>query len=224
MLEQLIGYDKWLLLQLNGNGNFFWDQFMWIYTGKLVWIPLVLSLMYVYCRKYVLEALLIITVSVIVVTLCDQISSSFFKPYFARFRPTQDPDMSGLVNMVQGYKGGRYGFISSHAANAAGMVTFTALVFRNRIYTISMILWALINCYTRIYLGVHYPGDIIAGLTLGVIIGLTLYKAYTILRTFLYGKGWLRELKNPYIQANKKPVLITLYLTWAFIIIYSAIV
>lgn len=223
MLEQLIEYDKWLLLQINGCDSYFLDQFMWSYTGKLLWIPLVLSLCYVYCREYILEAVLIIVFSIIIASLTDQISSSIFKPYFARFRPTQDPELLGLVDVINNYRGGKYGFISSHAANAMGMVVFTSLIFRNKIYTISMIIWALLNCYTRMYLGVHYPGDIIAGCSLGVILGIVGYKLYSTIRIYMYHKGWLKEKNIPYIQTNVRPILITLYVTWGGIILYSAI-
>ena len=82
MLEQFLEYDKWLLLQINGSNSSFWDQFMWIYTGRFIWLPLVLSLCYVYCRKCLLEAILILLVSAIVATLTDQISTSFFQAFF----------------------------------------------------------------------------------------------------------------------------------------------
>ena len=123
----------------------------------------------------VITAFLILLVSAIVATLTDQISTSFFKPFFARFRPTQDPELLGLIDIVNNYRGGKYGFISSHAANAVGMLTFTSLVFRRKIYTISMVIWALLNCYTRIYLGVHWPTDVITGAAIGTITSLLVY-------------------------------------------------
>ncbi len=224
MLEQLIEYDKWLLLQINGCDSRFLDQFMWLYTGKIIWIPLVLSLLYVYCRKHILEVILVIFISIVIVTLCDQISSSIFKPYFERFRPTRDPELLGLVDVVNNYRGGKYGFISSHAANGIGMIVFTSLLFRNKIYTVSLILWALINCYTRIYLGVHYPGDIIGGILLGGVIGLVGYEFYAFIRKILFCKGLLKEKNIPYTHTDVMPVLTTLYITWAGIIIYSAII
>ena len=223
MLEQFLEYDKWLLLQINGSNSTFWDQFMWIYTGRLIWLPLALSLCYVYCRKCLLEAILILLVSAIVATLTDQISTSFFKPFFARFRPTQDPELLGLIDIVNNYRGGKYGFISSHAANAVGMLTFTSLVFRRKIYTISMVIWALLNCYTRIYLGVHYPGDILGGSFLGLVVGIIGYQLYTFARGGMYYKGWLSDYQIPYVHISVAPILITLYITWIGIVLYAAI-
>ena len=223
MLEQFLEYDKWLLLQINGSNSSFWDQFMWIYTGRFIWLPLVLSLCYVYCRKCLLEAILILLVSAIVATLTDQISTSFFKPFFARCSPTQDPELLGLVDVVNNYRGGKYGFVSSHAANAVGMVTFTSLVFRRKIYTMSMVIWALLNCYTRIYLGVHYPGDILGGTILGLTVGIVGYKLYVFVRTGMYYKGWLSDYEIPYVHVNIFPVLITLYATWMGILLYATI-
>ena len=102
-----------------------------------------------------------------VALLCDQFSSSVCKPFFERYRPARDPDFSSMVTIVNGYRGGMFGFFSSHAANAAGIVVYTALIFRNKLYAATAVLWALLTCYSRMYLGVHYPGDILAGLLWG---------------------------------------------------------
>ena len=83
----------------------------------------------------------------------------------------ETPDIASLVTIVNGYRGGMYGFFSSHAANAAGIVTFTSLLFRNRLYTVTAVIWALLTCYSRMYLGVHYPGDIVVGLLWGTFVG-----------------------------------------------------
>lgn len=222
MLEYLIDLDKQLLLFFNGSDSWYMDQVMWIFTGRLIWLPLVLSLVYlIVSNGEWREALFVILLIVLVATFCDQISSSFFKPLFARFRPAQDPEFSDLVKVVHNYRGGRYGFISSHAANAAGIVVFTSLLFRVRFYTISVFVWALINCYTRMYLGVHYPGDILGGLLLGTSIALLFYKGYRTGRVILYNKGFLRSAESPYLHLNVKPVLVVLYGTYLFILLYA---
>jgi undecaprenyl-diphosphatase len=111
----------------------------------------------------------------ILVTLCDQISASIIKPCFARLRPTHHPDFMNLVQTVNGYRGGRYGFVSSHAANGFGAATFMALVYRYKWVTASVFLWALVSSYSRIYLGVHFISDILGGMALGVVLGVAVY-------------------------------------------------
>lgn len=172
MLDVLQELDRSLLLFFNQGHTLYWDQVMWIYTGKLVWIPLVLSMAFVAFRAGGWKnGLWLIAVAALVVLLCDQFSSSVCKPLFARFRPARDPDFSALVTIVNGYRGGLYGFFSSHAANAAGIVVFTTMLFRNRTYTVTAVIWALLTCYSRLYLGVHYPGDILVGLLWGSLVG-----------------------------------------------------
>lgn len=179
-IQQLIEYDKNAFLALNGSDSVFWDGFMWVYTNTLVWIPLALVLLYViYRNNRVKEALFITLMVAVVVIICDRVSSGLFKPVFKRFRPAQDPELMYFVDIINGYRGGKYGFISSHAANTFGLFTFTSLLFRKREYTYAFLIWAIISCYSRIYLGVHYLGDVICGAFLGVAIGSLIYLLYS---------------------------------------------
>ena len=198
VLQQLIEWDKSVFLTLNNVHTPFWDIFMWIYTDKLIWIPLILSLLFVLFRKNWKEALLVCVAIALTITLCDQFASTLCKPYFARFRPAQDPDFSPFVQIVNGYRGGRYGFISSHAANSFGAVVLLSLIFRNRLFTITAILWAIINCYSRIYLGVHYPGDILCGTIAGIIIAYIIYMMWKKSRNLLLKKKILIDEQSPY--------------------------
>ncbi len=198
VLQQLIEWDKSVFLTLNNVHTPFWDIFMWIYTDKLTWIPLILSLLFVLFRKNWKEALLVCVAIALTITLCDQFASTLCKPYFARFRPAQDPDFSPFVQIVNGYRGGRYGFISSHAANSFGAVVLLSLIFRNRLFTITAILWAIINCYSRIYLGVHYPGDILCGTIAGIIIAYIIYMMWKKSRNLLLKKKILIDEQSPY--------------------------
>lgn len=98
------------------------------------------------------------------------------KPFFARPRPSHEPGLAGLLHLVNGYKGGAYGFASSHAANTFGVAMFIYLLFRSRYAWISAIfVWAAVMSYTRIYLGVHYPGDIFAGALVGSACGVAAF-------------------------------------------------
>lgn len=199
-MEQLIEWDKAVFLFLNNTHTPFWDHFMWIYTGRLTWVPLILSLLFVLFRKNWKEALLVVVALALTITLCDQFASSLCKPYFARFRPAQDPEFSPFVQIVNGYRGGHYGFISSHAANSFGAVVLLALIFRNRLFTITAVVWAIVNCYSRIYLGVHYPGDILAGTVAGIVIAVIVYAIGVKIRRRLWVKHILSQRQSPYYK------------------------
>lgn len=222
MLDELIRLDQQILLFFNQHHSIYWDQVMWVYTGKFIWIPLILSFVWVYFRQNWKDALWTILIMALIVTVCDQFASTICKPYFARFRPAQDPDFSQYVTIANGYRGGRFGFISSHAANAAGMVTFTALLFRNRLYTLTAVIWALLTCYSRMYLGVHYPGDILAGGIWGILAGWGGYYLYLAGYRIAMKRKGLLSIKSPYRKNNDVKVIITvIYLTFLMILIIS---
>lgn len=187
-IQQLIAVDKELLLNLNGSDSVFWDGFMWVATSTIIWVPAMIVLLYIIIKNNKpQESLLIIAMLALVILLADQFASGFCKPFFARFRPTQDPDIMYLVDVVNGYRGGRYGFISSHAANTFSASVFLSLLIRRKSFTFMMVLWAVLNCYTRIYLGVHYPGDILCGTLDGLIVGYLVYLLYRFIqKKFFY--------------------------------------
>jgi len=192
MLEQGLHLERNLFFFLNGSDSIFWDHFFWIYSYKWTWLLFYSCFLFVFIYKKHWKEIVITILSVaLVILLCDQIASGFFKPFFQRFRPTYHPDFKDQVDIVLGYRGGRYGFISSHAANAFGFATFTALIFKNRIFTITILLFAIINGYSRIYLGVHFISDVVVGSLVGVIVGYLSYKLYNCGR-----KHFLKIEKN----------------------------
>ena len=185
-IQRLIGFDQELLLKLNGSDSLFWDGFMWISTNMLTWIPLAVVLLYVILKNNkIKEALVIIALLGVVIALADQISSGICKPYFARFRPTQDPELMFQIDIVNGYRGGIYGFISSHAANTFGVAVFLSLILKSGSLAIILFIWATLNAISRIYLGVHYPGDIFFGTLVGVGAGILIYMIYKKLQQTL---------------------------------------
>lgn len=189
-IQGILDLDRELLLSLNGSNSLFWDGFFWTYTGRFIWIPLAAFLVYVlFKNKGWKSALLIVCSIALVVALADQVSSSFFKPLFQRFRPTQEPSIMYLVDVVNGYRGGKYGFISSHACNSFGIVTFAALLIRSWQFTSSMLCWAILNCLSRIYLGVHYLGDIVVGTIVGILIGYLVYQLYKLVKGYVPEKA-----------------------------------
>lgn len=180
-VEQLIAWDKQLLLLGNSFHTPFLDNFVIIFSGKIIWIPAVLTILYAIVRTQKRDAVWVVLFLALAIVLADQISSGLIKPLVARWRPTHEPSLEGMVHVVHGYTGGRYGFVSSHAANACAVALFTSLLFRRRLYSWTIGLWAVANMYSRIYLGVHYPGDIIGGILVGL--G-SAWAAYALMKRF----------------------------------------
>lgn len=179
MLEKILVYERDAFFALNGSDSVFLDHFMWLYSGKAVWLPLaVFILLVLLYKKSWRESLLIVLAIVLVVTLCDQLASHVCKPLFTRFRPTHHPDFMEEVKTVFGYRGGRYGFISSHAANAFGFATLMSLIMRDKLLGWTLFLWAALTAYTRIYLGVHFISDIVPGMLVGLCFGYLVYRLY----------------------------------------------
>lgn len=190
MVEKILIYERDAFFALNGSDSAFLDRFMWIFTGKAVWLPLAfLILLVLIYKKNWRESLLILLAIVLVVTLCDQFASHVCKPVFTRFRPTHHPDFMDQVKTVFGYRGGLYGFISSHAANAFGFATLMALIMRDKLFGWTIFFWAVLTAYTRVYLGVHFISDIVPGAISGVFFGYLVYKLYSsvVRNYFLWG-------------------------------------
>ncbi|MDX9929252.1 MAG: phosphatase PAP2 family protein [Bacteroidales bacterium] len=170
--------DRNLFLFLNGINSPFWDEVMWIISAKATWIPLYLFILWLFVRNHGRKTVVIILFVAAAITLSDQLSVHAFKDVFQRLRPCHEPDLEGLVHIVRGKCGGRYGFVSSHAANSFSIALFALLLLKRRWLSILLVSWALVVSYSRIYLGVHYPGDILGGAMLGSLTGWLLWYAY----------------------------------------------
>jgi undecaprenyl-diphosphatase len=166
--------DHNLFLYLNSLHSPFWDQIMWFMSAKLVWIPLYLFIIYLLWRKYGKNIWLVLLFALFAILLTDQISV-FIKVHVGRLRPCRDPSMQGLVHLVSGICGGKFSFVSSHAANTFALAALSAPMLNKRWFTISIFSWAAVVSYSRIYLGVHYPGDVLCGAVLGLIVGFGMY-------------------------------------------------
>ena len=226
-LDTLLNIDRYMLLSLNGSDSLFWDGCMLVYTSMAVWAPLALMLLYVLLKNNnIKDFLLLLFFVALVVLLTDQISSGFCKPFFARWRPTNDPMLMYAVDIVNETRGGKYGFTSSHAANSFGIATFIMLLIRNKALSISLIIWAAMNAFTRIYLGVHYPGDILAGTVIGVVVGWAVYRLYLYIQNHKRRnarRDWISDhyIKSGYLVSDVYFLLVIMYATFIAIPIIS---
>ena len=168
-MEALQQFDASIFTTINSWHALYFDNFMALVTVVATWLPMILMLLFMLYRKKGWRKMLAILLAVgVVILIADQVSASIIKPLVGRLRPSRNPDLQSTIPLVNGYRGGMFGFVSSHAANCFGIALFLAFLFKNRAFTWLMIAWASLMCYSRIYLGVHYPGDIVCGAILGV--------------------------------------------------------
>lgn len=222
MLEDILDYERSAFFWLNGSDSPFLDRIMWLYTGRAVWLPLAVFIIFVLAyRKNWRESVLIFLSIALVVTLCDQFASGLVKPMFMRFRPTHHPEFMDQVDTVFGYRGGRYGFISSHAANAFGFAMFMALLLRYRLFTWAIFLWALLTAYTRVYLGVHFITDIIPGALAGLFFGYVVYVLYIYVRE-KYLKGVEEGPRGALYSIRRKRLIVAgIFLTVLCLLVFN---
>ena len=181
----LIELDKQLLLWFNGSDSLFLDGMAKTLTTASTWIPMYLALFLMVLKNNdnIRQVLLILAAVGLCVFFAGSLNDLFVKPEVARWRPARDTEIAMLVDVVNDYRGGNYGFFSSHAANTFSIAIFFSLLVRSHVLTFFLILWSLVNCWTRMYLGVHYPIDIMCGLVWGGTVGTAIwYLHYRIKR------------------------------------------
>ena len=192
-MDYLIHIDQQWLLAINGWHAEWADVLMWYISKSTTWLPLYALLVGLVVYRFgiqwylstqntsnyrytaLLRVLIVSAGFAVAVGLSDFISSGIIKPWVSRLRPTHEPALAGMLHLVNGYTGGLYGFVSSHAANTMACALLFALLYRNKYATVGLMLWVALNCYSRMYLGVHYPADIIGGLAIGALMATLTY-------------------------------------------------
>lgn len=180
LFNSLIKLDTDILLALNGMHSPMFDKIMWLVTGKWIWIGFYIALAaFMLYRIGWRRGILALVMIGLIITLSDQICSHLIRPIFERLRPANENNpISLLVHIVNDYRGGSYGFPSCHAANTFALATFLSRIIKIRIFAIAIFIWAAIVSYSRIYLGVHYSGDIVVGAAIGALCAYTFHYIY----------------------------------------------
>jgi undecaprenyl-diphosphatase len=189
-LEKLDQLDKQFLLFLNGLHHPFMDDLMWYISLKYTWIPIYLGLIFLLYKLFGVKHFWKIILGILIaVGLSDFFASGICKPFFERFRPSHSPEIENLVHILREYRGGKYGFISSHASTTFSIAFFVFLALKRftqkytwiKVVRYGSLFWAALVSYSRVYLGVHYVGDILAGATAGILISWFIFWIYTLL-------------------------------------------
>ena len=228
-MQTLTDIDRSILAFFNGSDSLFVDNLAVILTSGLTWIPLYLSLLYVVIKnnETMKQIMLVIGCVILSIVLSDGVADFIVKPMVERLRPSNDPLIKYTVNVVEGIRGNSYSFFSAHASNTFCIAMFFSLLVRNKVFVVTMVSWSLINCWTRMYLGLHYPSDILVGLIWGGVSG--------SLACYIYIKSYLRIYKDfnyissrytstGYNRFDADIVLLVLILTLLFAITKALII
>ncbi len=228
-MQTLTDIDRSVLAFFNGSDSLFVDNLAVILTSGLTWIPLYLSLLYVVIKNNdtMKQIMLVVGCVILSITLSDGMADFIVKPMVERLRPSNDPFIKYTVNVVNDMRGSSYSFFSAHASNTFCVAMFFSLLVRNKVFVITMVSWSLVNCWTRMYLGLHYPSDILAGLVWGSISGSLAYYVYIksylhIYKDFNYISS--RYTSTGYNRFDADIVLLVLILTLLFAITKALII
>ena len=172
--------DMQVLSIFNGSDNIMLDQMVQILTSGLTWIPLYVMLFFVVMRnnETMGQIALVVGSAIFCVLFADGLVDGIIKQLAERWRPSNDPTFKYMVQVVDDIRLKGYSFCSAHAANTMSLAVFFSLLIRSKMLTVTLVIWSLINCWTRLYLGVHYPSDILCGMIIGIIVGILIYLLY----------------------------------------------
>lgn len=217
-MDVLQTIDADALVAINNLNSPYFDNFMWMVSSKLSWLLMIVVLLTAVARCGWRKTLIFVGALAIAVLLADQIASGIIKNLVQRPRPTHAPALEGLLHIVRDYRGGMYGFVSSHAANSVAAGALLCLAARSRHLWGAMTLWTLLQVYSRMYLGVHYPGDIIGGALVGVVVAVAVYRLWSYMM-----KRYAGDLSFV-SQRDSLMVSLSVYVTVFIIAILSIII
>lgn len=216
--------DHTLTLLINGSDSIFWDNVMYTVTNTFSWSMVIMALLVIIFKNNSIKNTLIILLTIaLLIFVADRICSGLVKPMVARWRPAQDPQLMYMVDVVRGYRGGRFGFFSGHACNTMCMAVFLSMLFRSAKVTLVLIFWSLTTTFTRLYLGVHYLGDVCVGWCVGVILGLLFYY---LMRRFQRGddrRSYISEqfTSTGYLKSDMDSFLTIIFFNYVCVIIFA---
>ncbi|MBR0046414.1 MAG: phosphatase PAP2 family protein [Bacteroidaceae bacterium] len=171
-MHELNELDHQLTLAINGSDSLFWDNVMYTVTDTFSWTAVIVALLVIIFKNNTWKEALMVYITIgLLIFVADRICSGLVKPMVERWRPTQDPQLMYLVDVVRNYRGGRFGFFSGHACNTMCMAMFLSWLFRSWKVTLTLFFWSFTTTFTRLYLGVHYLGDVCVGFLVGAILG-----------------------------------------------------
>ena len=179
-ITELSGIDKYILYWFNGSNSLFEDGLVSLLTSGMTWIPLYIALFYLVMKNNdtMGQIMLIVGSIILCIILTGGIDDIFIKSWIGRVRPCNDPDINAHLNLITGQVESGFSFFSAHAANTMSLAVFLCLLIKDSIFKIVMIGWSLLNGWSRLYLGVHFPSDVLFGFLYGAVIGILIFSFY----------------------------------------------
>ena len=189
-IQTFLANDRLVLSWFNGSNSVFLDGWMSALTSGFAWLALYASLFYLVIKnnETMGQIMLVVGCALACVGLADIMADVIVKPLVERWRPSNDPIFKYDVSVVDGYRGTSYGFFSAHAANTCSLALFFCMLVRSRVLSVALVLWSFVNCYTRMYLGLHYPSDIVCGLLWGSVCAIGVYYFYLRVSRRMFGE------------------------------------
>ena len=221
LIEQVKELDYQVLDAINFPGTAAYDAFWYAYSDKITWIPFVVVILYCLLRHTHWRNALLLAAAIALMFFLSDFALANLKGVFCRLRPSHDANIMDILHYVNDYHGGRYGFPSNHASNGFAAATMLTLLYRRRIITVCIFLWAIGSCYSRMYLGVHFPTDILVGALSGVCIAMIMYYLYRFLYQRLATRYALPPFERLYSDQMPWAIVVMFVLTIGVLVGYA---